>query len=359
MQINWIVAGLVLLCATGLQADDSVSIKHEIPAVQTLDELRNVPVFACGDYGSVRIGIESNQCPQRGGVLVYALVQRNEKTKASTRYDHDGALGPLGFEYESEVGAFQNHALRAEQVRLIEGVDPVANSNELLYLRVAMVRQQVRRIKIKSPDGKTASVSINSTATSFEPWSTLRLRNPTRVDRAKGLSYELQVVVRNMVQALPAYDGGLPFHVNQKKAGDQPLPKIYPSEPSETFKLSGNASEIRLRSDSSIELSSIDDRLLARWWVNGEFISTSLDDSQTLLERTGQVVDGRELRIVLDSKSLLGIANPGDKIGLQLLHVPSGWLGFGKKNPSAHLCLRINPRMPVSRMTDRIEFTIE
>ena len=36
MQINWIVAGLGLLCATGLQADDSVSIKHEIPVVQTL-----------------------------------------------------------------------------------------------------------------------------------------------------------------------------------------------------------------------------------------------------------------------------------------------------------------------------------
>jgi len=109
---------------------------------------------------------------------------------------------------------------------------------------------------------------------------------------ATGLQADDSVSIKHeipVVQTLPAHDGGLPFEVYQKKAGAQPLPKIYPSEPSETLKLSGNASEIQLRSDSSIELSSIDDRLLARWWVNGEFISTSLEDSQTLLERTGQI----------------------------------------------------------------------
>lgn len=54
------IIGLVFLSATGLQASNAISKCDEIPVVKTWNELRETPVFAKGDFGIVRLGLEQN-----------------------------------------------------------------------------------------------------------------------------------------------------------------------------------------------------------------------------------------------------------------------------------------------------------
>ncbi len=54
------IIGLVFLSATGLQASNAISQCDEIRVVKTWEELRETPVFAKGDFGIVRLGLEQN-----------------------------------------------------------------------------------------------------------------------------------------------------------------------------------------------------------------------------------------------------------------------------------------------------------
>ena len=127
----------------------------------------------------------------------------------------------------------------------------------------------------------------------------------------------------------------------------------------EAIKLAAKTHGLLLQSDSAIELSSIEENLLARWWVNGEFVAPQVLAVHVLRERTGRMIAGNQLEIVLDRDCFQGVAKTGDRIGVQLLHVPQGWTGTGDQHSKMQLISRSNQRPPSLRMTERIDFTLE
>ena len=328
MYKNLVIVGFVFISITGLQASNAVPKDNEIPVVKTWSELREAPVFAKGDFGIVRLGIEARQCPQNSGVLLYALVERGGIPSGALYYNHPNALGPLVVNCESEVSdskvpALQQARLGLSQNWLSRNFDGISKSNEVLYTRIAMVKTKDCQIKIKSPAGKKVSSSIQRSIDSFEPWSSMSLKRQASAD------------------------------------GEEPLPKLWPAKPSKTLKLVASEGGFLLQSDSSIEVSNPEGNLLARLWVNGEFVPPKASAVSTLKNRTGKMIDRDELRIMWDRDCFQGVAKAGDRIGMQLLHVPQGWSGTGDQHSKMHLTSRSKQRPAISRMTNRIDFTLE
>ena len=162
-----------------------------------------------------------------------------------------------------------------------------------------------------------------------------------------------------MVRAMPVHNGANPQFADMQPDGEESLPKLWPSNPSKTIKLAAKTHGLLLQSDSAIELSSIEENLLARWWVNGEFVAPQASAVHVLRERTGRMIAGNQLEIILDRDCFQGVAKTGDRIGVQLLHVPQGWTGTGDQHSKMQLNSRSNQRPASLRMTERIDFTLE
>ncbi len=359
MYINFAIVGLMLLNATGLRANDTVPKCIEIPVVQSWSELREAPVFAEGDFGIVRLGMEARECPQYSGVLLYALVERGTAPNSLLHYDHPDALGPLVLKYQSERPGSKSPVLQQRQLGLSENKDVISKSNEVLYTRIAMLQSNDCQIKIQSPTGKTVTALIQQTSEVFEPWSSLSLEHSANAGKANGAVCEIRSVAQAMVRAMPVHNGANPQFADMQPDGEESLPKLWPSNPSKTIKLAAKTHGLLLQSDSAIELSSIEENLLARWWVNGEFVAPQALAVHVLRERTGRMIAGNQLEIVLDRDCFQGVAKTGDRIGVQLLHVPQGWTGTGDQHSKIQLISRSNQRPPSLRMTERIDFTLE
>lgn len=358
MYKKFVIAGLFFISVTGLQASNAIPKYNEIPVVKTWSELREAPVFAKGDFGIVRLGMEAKQCSQGSGVLLYALVERGGSLSGSLYYDHPNALGPLVCNCESEVSEANGLFLQEARLKLSENVDFVTKSNEVLYTRVAMVQTKDRQIKIQSPTGKTVTASIQRTNETFEPWSSLSLASLVKAGVESGEIYEMRIGLQSMTQATPIHNGVDAQYIDMTPAGEQALPKLWPSNSSKTLKLVAKDGELLLRSDSSIELSSLEENLLARWWVNGEFISPKAATVPMLKERTGKMIDANQLRIVLDLNLFQGSVKKGDRIGLQLLYVPQGWAIAGVPPKRMHWFSRPKQSASSLRMTARVDFTL-
>jgi hypothetical protein len=364
MYKNLVIVGFVFISITGLQASNAVPKDNEIPVVKTWSELREAPVFAKGDFGIVRLGIEARQCPQNSGVLLYALVERGGIPSGALYYNHPNALGPLVVNCESEVSdskvpALQQARLGLSQNWLSRNFDGISKSNEVLYTRIAMVKTKDCQIKIKSPAGKKVSSSIQRSIDSFEPWSSMSLKRQASADGEIRVTCEMQFGADAIEQAMPIHNGFTPQFAGKKSDGEEPLPKLWPAKPSKTLKLVASEGGFLLQSDSSIEVSNPEGNLLVRLWVNGEFVPPKASAVSTLKNRTGKMIDRDELRIMWDRDCFQGVAKAGDRIGMQLLHVPQGWSGTGDQHSKMHLTSRSKQRPAISRMTNRIDFTLE
>ena len=359
MYKNLVIVGFVFISITGLQASNAVPKDNEIPVVKTWSELREAPVFAKGDFGIVRLGIEARQCPQNSGVLLYALVERGTARDSLLHYDHPGALGPLVVSWESEVCDSKVPALLQARSTVSENLDGISKSNEVLYTRIAMVKTKDCQIKIKSPAGKKVSSSIQRSIDSFEPWSSMLLKRQASADGEIRVTCEMQFGADAIEQAMPIHNGFTPQFAGKKSDGEEPLPKLWPAKPSKTLKLVASEGGFLLQSDSSIEVSNPEGNLLVRLWVNGEFVPPKASAVSTLKNRTGKMIDRDELRIMWDRDCFQGVAKAGDRIGMQLLHVPQGWSGTGGQHSKMHLTSRSKQRPASSRMTNRIDFTLE
>ena len=359
MYLKLSILGLLLLNAVELRANNTTSKYDEIPVVETWSELREAPVFAEGEYGIVRLGIEAKACAQGSGVLLYALVERGTARDSLLRYDHPGALGPLVVSCESDVSNSKLPALQQARSTVSENLDGISKSNEVLYTRIAMVQTNDCKIKIQSPAGKAVAVSIQQIKDSFDPWSSMSLERRANADGESRVTCEMRFSAQSRTRAMPIHNGFTPQFAGIKPDGEESLPKLWPAKPSKTLKLVANDGWFQLQSDSSIEVSNPECNLLVRLWVNGEFVPPKASAVSTLKNRTGKMIDGDELRIVWDRDCFQGLAKTGDRIGMQLLHVPQGWTGTGDQHSKMHLTSRSNLRPPGLRMTERIDFTLE
>ncbi len=359
MCLNIAILALVLLNTVELRANNTFSNYDEIPVVETWSELREAPVFAQGEFGAVRLGIEARACAQGSGVLLYALVERETAPDRLLHYDHPGALGPLVVSGDLEVSDSKVPALKQTRSTVNENLDGVSKSNEVLYTRIAMVQADDCQIKIQSPAGKTVTASIQRINESFDPWSSMSLERRANADAKSRVTCEMRFSAQSMARAMPIHNGFISQFAGMKPDGEESLPKLWPAKPSKTLKLVANDGGFLLQSDYPIEVSNPDDNLLVRLWVNGEFVPPKASAVSTLKNRTGKMIDGDELRIVWDRDCFQGLAKTGDRIGMQLLHVPQGWTGTGDQHSKMHLTSRSNLRPPGLRMTERIDFTLE
>ena len=112
-----------------------------------------------------------------------------------------------------------------------------------------------------------------------------------------------------------------------------------------------------LESDRPMGVSMAREHLLARWWVNGEpWMPGELAELEAFAhEGSGRYVENRRLQVDLDLDPTALGAESGDRIGLQLLHVPRGWshVGEGMEMMQAMLDHAEPPR---TRMSNRIDF---
>ena len=359
MCLNIAILGLVLLNTVELRANNTFSNYDEIPVVETWSELREAPVFAQGEFGVVRLGIESRACAQGSGVLLYALVERGTARDSLLRYDHAGALGPLVVRCESDVSDSKVPALKQARSTVSEGLGGVSKSNEVLYTRIAMVQANDCQIKIQSPAGKTVTASIRRINKSFDPWSSMSLERRANADGESRVTCEMRFSAQSRTRAMPIHNGFTPQFAGIKPDGEESLPKLWPAKPSKTLKLVANDGWFLLQSDSSIEVSNPECNLLVRLWVNGEFVPPKASAVSTLKNRTGKLIDGDELRIAWVRDCFQGIAKEGDMISMQLLHVPQGWTGTGDHHSKMRLNSQSKQRSASPRMTERIDFTLE
>lgn len=105
----------------------------------------------------------------------------------------------------------------------------------------------------------------------------------------------------------------------------------------------------------------IDYLMLARWWVNGEPVVASRGDGQfqVMLQRDPTYV--QQLKAALALPDSLGSLKPGDRVGVQVLYCPDGYLPVAAKRGHG-----VNPlnalfgpdRLAVPIESNRVEFVV-
>ena len=136
---------------------------------------------------------------------------------------------------------------------------------------------------------------------------------------------------------------------------DEPLPKLVPERPSPDLTLGWNGDGFLLESETEMIVARPDWHLLARWWINGEPFSPRL--AEELADANGLVVEGKKIAVdLLFDPGEFG-ASPGDRVGLQVMHLPNGWTYSQHAEVLQH-AMREQAGYPQPRMSNRIEFVV-
>ena len=327
-----------------------------IPVVNTRGELANAPVVAEGPFGRVRVGIEALRASRFSGVLVYGLVELAPDSQVPERFQHDEVLGPL------DCRVFQTGDPRTIRSMVkIQAESFPKNTKSLLYTRAVVIDQVgefVVAISHRDSNKELAQATVVGTDESFHAWSPLS--RPEVVQELQERDddsddYFAQLSAHPSTVALPSHSGFIPMAWptdDSSQANEQPLPKLNPETPASSLTLRGDANELVIESTVEMVVSRPDRHFLARWWVNGKpfFVSRAVESRA---EGSGLIAVGKRIRVGLDFDSTKFGAVKGDRIGLQLLHLPHGWQQVG----TLESFLAVADDGPdVSRLTNRIEF---
>ncbi len=354
MQQNALITLLIVFTFVSIRVVNA-SPPTGIVQVKTWEDLRSAPVAATGAFGHARLGVEALQAPRWGGVLVYCLIQLDQDSQLPHRFDHDDVLGPL------DCRIMRRGSREIVMAKLIMETAALPRGvREVLYTRAVMIDQPgeyVVQISQRDQQEVMAEVVVVGKDQPFHPWTAL-----SRSDRTDELQqaaepgdFVSRLSTRARGIALPAHTGLVPIDWLAKNQQHQPgrlLPKLSPTDVSAELTLKGNSEGLIIQSQQPMIVARPDWHFLARWWVNGKPFVPS-QPREFLADENGLIVTGQRIRIQLEFDPADLGAEAGDRVGLQLLHLPDGWRPVD--NSVAHLSAFHDGRN-LPRLTNRIEF---
>lgn len=289
---------------------------------------------------TVRLGIESNECPLGSGVLLYALTEGY----AVKRQPGKTQLGPLRIRVTrggEEVSAHQSERARSALFQV--------SGKVLHFLPVSFDREGIHRIEVFAPSAEViASIPIEVTQRGSHPWTRLSI-------------HRQKLYYGGFDTVVPSYRNTAPHTVGEegKQLGDKSLPRFIPPEPASDLQAS-------LQGDRLVLSTSFDMKagyaawegalLLVRWWVNDKPFVPKLD--RTWIGGMAKGVYGiSQCRLMLSGDPSRIGAEPGDKIAVQFLYCESGWEWPGDHAGSMITTPNEPYRLP--RLSQRLDFVAE
>lgn len=139
------------------------------------------------------------------------------------------------------------------------------------------------------------------------------------------------------------------------KRGDaEALPSLVPREPTPGFVLKrrpplrGSSLVLRLSSKEQFNQARPDWHFLIRWWVKGKpFVGKPV--LEQFADQNGRMFAGRNLELQLEFESREFGAQVGDRMGVQLLYVPNGWIFVAAEGSEMLKALRLESAMLSNR----------
>lgn len=346
----------ILICWTSVHAvaeDDGGDTVEDaayaaFPVVATYEELAAAPRHPLPEKGgTVQLGIEARTVPWGRGCLVYC---RSEAPVGGT--GRGEILGPVSLVVRRPVDEilFQVHDALA-------GPDP--DGPEVYATAIGFPEPGEYRLVVSDGDREIAATRIRVTDEVFHffvPFGALPdSREHVREDAGEVVA---DLEPRWEMPGRPRFDGMVPLAVPGDDAPDadaqeRELPGSFPRRPDHGLTISrrGDGSLV-LESDEDLPLVGVDDRLLARWWVDGDPVVQRISRMQVeLRDRTGRAVSGRRIVIRPPTSSLPG-GPAAREIGVQILHCPNGWEFALQEEGLAQLAVANPARLP--RLSNRI-----
>jgi hypothetical protein len=348
-----------------------------IPVVKTWEELLKQPSLDLGGGVKVRLGIEATRCPRWSGVLLYACTEGYDDMQE--RVVNRDRLGPLWVSVHCDGRSLD--AKRRFPFNLRAG--GAADKQPRLFVRPVLIdRPGAYRVTARDKQGKAvASVTVTGVddpAEPFHAWSPLLLVEDAEHERV-GTEYQFRRVSPAKATylgtgiGLPNLDGSIGFHRGgwgdtivledrprraepEAPFGCGPLPKLIPEQADPGLQLAIDSRKrllLRVTPKGPITTFRPDQHFLTRWWVNGKpFFPTQEDPIRELAGGTSMHHDADVLIWLKLFPHRLG-AKSGDRVGLQLLYCPSGWVPV--RNPQT---VEKGGATGFPQLTNRVTFTV-
>jgi hypothetical protein len=281
-----------------------------IPVVKTWKDLQDVAPIDIGDGVKIHLGLEADKLPQWSGGLLYCLTEGYTPANGG-----DGAqpFGPVhaAFDFgDSDV------EIKREKSKVIWG-SAKKNWPKASYLFArGLAVDRVGKYYIRVTDSKDkllAKATLEGTKDAFHPWMPWQKGYDKPIIPAKGI-------------AVPTVDqiGPIAFIEAGKTKKDR-LQTFWPDDTKPTLKLRKDVREFVLSADKDFTTSRPDYHLLARWWVNDKPFVPKQNETLWDYAGYGRVLSEKEMRLSPAFRPERFDANPGDKIGLQLMHCEGQW----------------------------------
>ncbi len=353
---------IVVLCILPSAAPDDRAAP-QISVVRTWKDLLQVKPRAFTKDLRVRIGISRKACPVYGGVTVYCLADGLPATERRWCCQ----LGPLPLRIERD--SFSQHfwaLVDAPSIALVGGHK--CGEGPALFMHPVVVT---------SPSDTMAHPAFQFVTRDFglqfdpatKPQLTIRVLSPdepdTRLMREPGAigSQSIEIAPKPQQPWVPLSASGGPqsvlplaspawdplFPVPLPKNLDQPLPSLFPDQPSGKLVLTHTAGKLILRSRFAL----VDDpreELLARWWRGGKphLATTGLMRAERVLKSSEH-----EYTIHLQPAPEL---TARETLGVQVLYSEPGRYDFDRVSPADGIWPRTRPVPPV--VSNRVDLVV-
>ncbi len=375
---------------------------RKLPVVKSYEQLlATEPIALAGDQ-KVWLGIEDTDVVSPGGVLIYALAskpaQRNEVQDMGLS---GGPLGPVNVRLTP-----LNSELSSIVARSVKVNSRLASSGRPLYVyRLPMVIDSKGwEVRIESEDGrllaerKVRRVVASDSGGDAPAHSWTPLQTPHQGESAKqsgddpvySFTPMLDVVALPGTEPLDGLrpvacvfmkdDGEIQVAAVQsqnlrvpKSSDDEdqannatPLPTYFPQKPATDLTLKREDGDFVLVSKHRYIDEPFRERLLVRFWVDGEpFVASTAKHDQALivseylphqhLQKLPQTI---RFRLNEFNPADIG-TKPGSKITMQLLFSPSGWRRAQGQKALAQMRRPERERSPLPCITNPVSWTAE
>jgi hypothetical protein len=284
---------------------------------------------------SVQVGIDRDHATSHGSVLLYCLVKGVAFAKGRTGND----LGPFVVGAQEVGGVPISWPLSELHLRA------TSDSNSLLYTHSLPLRGPGKYVVSLFPSGMIegkaapqalATIEVTVAGQAILPWS------PWGASKKEDQRFSHGGALPGMTDSYtsmsvcnPLGDIGNPvpetlLFPKEIPGPGTPLPRLIPDEPDAATHLTMDGNSLVVTVHPQLKIYFPDDHFLTRWWINDHpFVpDPDVEDSNrpTIRCLAARVWYVAEVHFELDFRPERLGAKKGDRIGVQLLYCPNGWL---------------------------------
>lgn len=347
-----------------------ISSNAQLNVVRTWGDLLRQPRLDAGDGATVRLGLSATHAPLNSGLLIYCLTDGYDYFKHPNITP--ASLGPLSISLR-----------RGNKSLVITNYQPVDLSYKgwntvrgctLLFARPVLIDAPgIYQIGIFTRTGREiAKTAIGGDNSFYHPWMPLLMEQDSKweiVSYGDWTFRETNAAVLSVPGtgiAINAWSGdhfqvfsghanlGWAFDTKDYKPRNpaSPLPPFVPDRPDPDLKLAIHDGFVTITSNTELEATRPDWRLLARWWVNGKaFVPQARHAPEFGGGDTPHLSKQIRFKLKIDP-ARLG-ARPGDRVAVQFL-LCDAWSYV--ENPDTILRALADGK---AQLTDRVQFVLE